>query len=104
MWIYVLEQPIVGTTDVIIKYCSLNNANLTNFANTNNIYGNINGRFPLFDINGLTEIYSVVIENNGKWVDIGQYFKLKADAVAFVTKYSTIYKTQKFKVDTIQVI
>jgi len=104
MWIYVLEQPITGGTDVIVKYCSLDCSVLANYANTNNISANINRRFIFFDINGLTAIYSIVVENNGNWVDVGHYFATQAEAVNFVTQYSPIYKSTNMKVGTVQVI
>jgi hypothetical protein len=103
MWIYVLEQPITDD-DVAINYCSLNDSKLANYAKTNNINGNVNGRFPFFDITGKTVIYSVVVDKNGNWVDVGQYFETQADANLFVRNYSSTYKSPNVKVVTITVL
>jgi len=104
MWIYVLEQPIAGTDDFIVKYCSLNDATLQNYANTNNINGNITQKFIFFNINGLTTIYSVVVEKNEQWVDVVHYCDNQAKLTKFVTDYSYGRTSPKVKVDTIQVI
>jgi len=104
MWIYVLEQPIAGDIDVIVKYCSRNRLTLETFAKTNNISANTNRRFIFFDISGLTDIYSVVVDKNGNWVDVGHYYATQTEADTFVTQYSSSNKSTKLKVDTVQVI